>query len=86
MDKMELKPGDVVQLAPEGDHAFWGCFMMITEPKSWGAQGFICMPEKRGEVPGSAYFRAKWEQMEFVGRAAWVPQDVIDEAEEDGGG
>lgn len=77
MEKQELKPGDVVQLNPEfhfGDkNGFFGaCFMTVTEPKDFGAQGFICIPTKRGEEPGKAYYRAKWEEMEFIGEAVWV--------------
>lgn len=64
----EYKDGDVVQLDPEkvGNPAFAGCMMVITEPKSWGAQGYV-------QVPGSgqAYYRAKTEEMAFVGRAVW---------------
>jgi hypothetical protein len=72
----ELQIGDVVQLAPSADHAFSGCFMLVTEPKPWGAQGFVSMPGGRGTPPGEAYFRAKWEMMEFIGTAAWAPMVV----------
>ena len=71
-----LKKGMVVQLAPGPDTFFGGCFMMVTEPKSWGAQGFVAIPHKRGEPPGCAYYRAKWEEMELIGAAAFVPQDM----------
>lgn len=78
MNKKELKAGDVVQINPEAHLAsngfFAGCFMLVTEPKLWGAQGFIAMPGERGTMPGHAYYRAKWEEMEPVGVAAWVPE------------
>lgn len=72
-----LSAGDVVQLDPEAHLGekqgfFAGCFMVVTEVKAWGAQGYICMPGTRGEPPGAAYYRAKWEEMEYVGRAQWV--------------
>ncbi len=76
MDKRELKPGDVVQLAPSDDHAFGGCFMLITEPKSWGAQGFIALPTERGRIPSSAFFRCKFEAMEYIGAAVFVPDNL----------
>ena len=86
----QLKPGDVVQINPktiQREGFFGGCFMMVTEPKSWGAQGFIAVPGERGTVPAEAYFRCKFEDMEFVGHATWVPEnlaeaaDIVDEGE-----
>lgn len=69
MNPSPLQAGMVVQLNPEtvGNPAFSGCFMVVTEPKSFGAQGYI-------EVPGSgqAYYRAKWEEMEHIGEAEWT--------------
>jgi hypothetical protein len=63
-----------VQINPDTyDGFFKGCFMTVTEPKAFGAQGFICMPQKRGEIPGQAYARVKWEDMEFIGHAEWRP-------------
>jgi len=72
MQKRDLQVGDVVQLAPGPDTFFGGCFMQVTEPKSWGAQGFVCIPEERGSPPGQAFFRAKFEDMEYVGKAEWI--------------
>jgi hypothetical protein len=81
MEPTQLQPGDVVQI--RGDHeTFAGCFMLVTEPKAFGAQGFVSMPAARGELPGRAYLRPKWEDMEYVGRAVWVPADEIDEEAE----
>jgi len=68
MQKMDLKVGDVVQIDPAADTKFPGCFMMVTEPKAWGAQGFVQVP-----AGGAAYFRPTWEQMEYIGPACWVP-------------
>ncbi len=74
MQPCELEVGDVVQISPDLENCFFrGAFMMVTEPKSWGAQGFIAMPESREDMPGRAYFRCKWEDMEMVGRAPWAP-------------
>jgi len=50
--------------------------MMVTDPKPWGAQGFVAIPVERGKVPSEAYYRAKWEEMEFIGRAEFMPRDV----------
>lgn len=47
--------------------------MLVTEPKSWGAQGFVQVPGK-----GQAYYRAKWEEMELIGKAVFVPGESGD--------
>ena len=67
-----MKVNDVYQLSPEvGNSHFAGCFMVITEVKPWGAQGYVRVPGG-----GDAYYRAEHEEMEYVGRAIWVhPED-----------
>ena len=68
-----VKNGDVVQIDPNyQDARFAGCFMQVTEPKGFGAQGFIRVPGGGGD----AYFRSAFEDMELIGHAAWVPTDV----------
>lgn len=76
MDAGGVTVGNVVQLDPgqhlgEGKGFFGGCFMVVTEVKAWGAQGYIAMPGNRGEPPGLAYYRAKWAEMELIGVAVW---------------
>lgn len=66
----EWKVGQVVQIAPQpdaDDDVFGGCFMIVTEPKSWGAQGYVQIPGK-----GQAYYRCESERMLPVGMAVWV--------------
>lgn len=74
MKPCELKAGDVVQLAPGPDKMFGGCFMLVTEPRPWGAQGFVAVSFGRGKAPGRGYYRANWEEMELVGGATWAPE------------
>ena len=84
MEKRDLQVGDVVQISPElPDCLFGGCFMLVTEPKPWGAHGFIAMPGERGELPGQAYFRCKFVGMEYVGFAPWIPADKISSPEKE---
>lgn len=72
-DERQLKEGDVVQLSPAvGNPMFACCMMTVTEPKSWGAQGYVQMTGEDGKPGGAAFYRAKWEEMEYVGQAAWV--------------
>lgn len=82
MTPSELRVGDVVQISPDLDNDFFpGCFMLVTELKSWGAQGFVSIPQSRTEPPGRAYARVGWADMELVGRAAWIPQDDMESRE-----
>ncbi len=88
MEKRDLKLGDVVQIDPEHDDVFGGCFMLVTEPKDWGAQGFVhALPgyDDKGETTegGRAYYRCEFEDMEYVGRAEWVPRDDMSTDDED---
>lgn len=68
-----LEKGMVVQLNPEtvGNKAFSACMMVIDEPKSFGAQGYVQALGTRDEIGGQAYYRANWEEMELVGKAVW---------------
>lgn len=69
-----LKAGDVVQLSPETvkNRMFAACLMVVTEPKGWGAQGYVQALGSDGKPGGQAYYRAGWEEMEYVGAAEWV--------------
>ena len=64
-----LKVGDVVQLRPEYQpDVFGGAFMVVSEVKSFGAQGY-CHTLKGSAV---AYIRPKWDDMEFIGHSIWA--------------
>lgn len=67
-----LEIGDVVQLGADvGNKAFAYCFMVVTEPKAWGAQGYVQALGTREDHGGQAYYRAKWEDMDYIGKAVW---------------
>ncbi len=89
MDKRELKAGDVVQINPAfhlapNDGFFAACFMVVTEPKGFGAVGYFASPQgPRGTAPGLAYYRATWAEMEFIGRAEWTLGADIEESGEE---
>lgn len=70
----KLRPGMVVQLSPFAcrNPMFGGCMMVVTEPKQFGAQGYVQGLGEGGEMGGQAYYRAQWEEMEVVGFAEWV--------------
>ena len=73
MEKMKLEVGDVVQLNPYTvkNKMFSACYMTITEPKDWGAQGYVQSLGSNGNSGGQAYYRAQWIEMEYSGRAVW---------------
>lgn len=71
-DSATLSIGDVVQIDPAHDERFGGCFMVVTEPKGWGAQGYVAVPGSNG----LAYYRCPKESMIRVGRAEWLTQDA----------
>ena len=78
----DLKVGDVVQVDMPGT-CWHGCFMLVTEPKTWGAQGCILIPEKKDEPPVQAFLRCKHEEMEFIGPAVLVPANHVEEVEKE---
>jgi len=71
-----MQVGDIVQLNPETcrNKAFSGCFMVVTEPKEWGAQGYVqALGEVRDKMGGQAYYRARSDEMsEVLGKAEWM--------------
>jgi hypothetical protein len=68
-----LKVGDLVQLSPDtANQMLAECIMVVTEPKSFGAVGYVQVPGSDGKKGGQAYYRAPWAEMEVVGIAYWV--------------
>lgn len=74
MEKRDLEIGDVVQLSPS--HKFGGMLVVVNEPKSFGCQGYLLSPNPFEAVRfnGKAYVRPKWEDMEYVGKLAWIEE------------
>jgi hypothetical protein len=63
-------PNDVVQIDPEHDDRFGGCFLVVTEVKPWGVQGYVSIPDA-GKA-ARAYYRVKTEHMVLIGPAEWA--------------
>lgn len=72
MENRKLKPGEIVQIAPNPNNSMFDyCLMIVTEPKSFGAQGYV----KNAGSDGQVYIRLTFEQMEPTGGfAEWVAQ------------
>lgn len=71
----QYQPGDIFQINPNfsGNRAFAGCFLVATEIKAWGVMGYVqALGESRAERGGQAFIRIEWENIEPVGRAAWM--------------
>jgi RimJ/RimL family protein N-acetyltransferase len=81
MNKQKLKIGQLVQLNPHlvRNKSFAGCIMVVTESFDWGAQGYVqALGKENSSVPGGqAYYKAKWDEMEPVGFAAWTMQFIL---------
>ena len=59
--------GDLVQVNPSVE-VFGGCIVVVTEPKSWGVQGYV----QSAGVPGQQYIRLKFADIEWTGgKAVW---------------
>lgn len=66
---MNIQENDVVQIVPE--HKWGGCFLLVTEVKGWGVQGFVQIPMK-----GQAYIRIEHGEYEKIGSAVFIlPED-----------
>ena len=59
---------EIVQVRPDFD-TFGGCFVVVTEVKSWGVQGYV----QSAGVSGQQYIRLKHEDIAKTGgKAAWI--------------
>lgn len=67
-DQYHLFEGAIVQLSPEKakNRMFAGCFMVVTQLKSFGVQGYVQGLGSAGEPGGRAYYRANFEEFEPV--------------------
>ena len=83
MKPTKLEAGMVIQLSPMvRNDAFAGCFMVVTEPKSFGAQGYVQVLGDNAGPGGQAYLRPSWEQMEYVGKAIWIAGSIAEKEQD----
>lgn len=78
-----LQDGDIVILRPDTcrNPMFAGCPMTVTEPKAWGAQGYVQALGENGKPGGQAYYRAIWDEIDVTGgRNPWRVGSQVDEA------
>lgn len=67
------RTGDVYQINEKHGRAGWvGAFVLATEIKPWGIQGFVHSIKTHDEQ-ASIWIRLEWDHIDFVGKAALVP-------------
>lgn len=75
----EYKVGDIFQFSPQREN-LPAQFIVATEIRSWGVQGYILLefPDEGVLVRynGRAFIRAKYEEIEKVGSVAWLSKDA----------
>ncbi len=68
--------GDVYQINEKHGRAGWvGAFVLATEIRSWGIQGFVHMI-KTHDAQASAWIRLEWNHIDYVGRAVLIPSNL----------
>lgn len=74
MKDNKISAGDVVQINPDHDLHFGGCFMVVTEVRNWGLIGYVKPPG----TSGLAYYRVPFinrtvvpPSFTYIGRADW---------------
>lgn len=83
MESRDLEIGDVVQL--NADHKFGGMLVVVTEPKSWGCQGYLMSAYnfEACKFKGRAFVRPCFEAFEYVGKLTWTILDNEEDEDED---
>jgi len=73
-----MKINDVVQLNPITcrNPMFAGCFLIVTEVKTWGVQGYVQALGEDDKPGGQAYYRAKFDEFIKIGIAVWGIKDL----------
>lgn len=80
--------GQVFQINEKHGREGWiGAFVLATEIKDWGIQGFVHLITTH-DKSARAYIRLKWEEIDFIGNAKMIPADEMpaDSASEQRGG
>ena len=71
---MNYKVGDVFQITEKHGREGWiGAFVLATEIKSFGIQGFVAHIVSHDKQQ-SVYIRLSWDEIEFIGHAILTPQ------------
>ena len=66
----EWQKGDIVQIT-NPEHHWFPALIIVSEPKSFGIQGYTVIVSNSPEPNGRAYIRLKHDEIEFVGCAVF---------------
>lgn len=64
----DISVNDVVQIDPEKDERWGSCFLIVSEVKSWGVEGYLRIPMQEG----NAFYRVPFENTALIGKAEWA--------------
>lgn len=69
--------GDIFQIDPNKDSKMGAQFIVATDVKPWGIQGYLLLDHLddslvRVKSSGAAYYRVPWENLQWVGKAEWM--------------
>ncbi len=69
-----IKRGSCVQINEQHGRLGWmGAFAFVEEVNSWGVLAFVHMIKTHNELPGFAYIRLKWNEIDYIGESALMP-------------
>ena len=72
---IKFQPGAVFQINEKDGRAGWiGAFVLMTEIRAWGIQGFVSHIETH-EQQTRAYISLPWDTIEYVGQASLILAD-----------
>lgn len=70
--------GDVFQITEKHGRKGWvGAFVLATEIKSFGIQGFVSHIVNH-EQQNRAYIRLPWDEIEYIGHTTFIPVDEVE--------
>ena len=80
MNEIPHKIGNIYQIDPSKSERWKGQFIVATEIKLWGVQGYLLLDHPdNGQLvrcDGLAFIRMKYEEIVCVGFAEWTPRHV----------
>lgn len=68
--KVSLARGSICQFNPSVQRrGLRGCFMVVTEPKNWGAVGYVMLPNADANPAQRVEVSAQFAEIDVVGKA-----------------
>jgi hypothetical protein len=81
MDNSNYRVGDVFQINEKhGRNGLIGSFVLATEIKTWGIQGFVHNIDTFDSY-SRIYLRLKYDELDLIGHTDLLPSDECEEAD-----